>query len=195
MGERDLIGEIDALTARVEALETLVRANPRTSYMNDVIRWRLKADLPKLMELHPNGVESSHIAEYYGCSLATTIQTMVEMGKRGKIQWIKRPGTKFKIALPLGAPLPPLGLTAPQQRIMDAILKRGQGEEVAISGRSLSLEVGGSPSAVVYVVACLLRSGQLKLVERGAAGRPSRYRVMTMSPQQRALADATPVAA
>lgn len=180
----DLETRIAGLEMLVDELQSIIRAQPRTVFMQDVVRWRLAKDLPELMAKYPNGVTAEHVSEKYGFPKGSVLISIKKMERAGKIQYLTRRHTHEKIVLPIGAPVPPLGMTKTRQRVYDALIEMAKNGEVRGSHKTIALKVGSHPSTVNYVINCLIRDRQLQLVQRGDGFSPSIYRLWTRPDRQ-----------
>lgn len=185
VGSSNEAAEVGAIKATIDTMSTFLHVSPRRGpYMQDVIKWRLVADLPDLCDRYPDGVTINEISSHYDIPVPTAQIAVKLLAKAEKIQWVARRGTRFKIALPIGRVVPPLPITNSQQRVIDALRQHDQNEEVEISHNMLSQATGAHPSSVAYVLKILTLRGHIKLIKAGRGGSPSIYRILVMSERQ-----------
>ena len=161
---------IAALEARVAALEEVLSGGPRTVFMQDIVRWRLPKALPEMLKEYPTGVRTQHVMKRFGSSKATTALIMRRLADEGKIQWVRRRGDTYCIALPLGAPIPDGELTEKQMWVLKQMKARAIDGLFSASLFSFGRDIGVNPNSLHYIFGRLVARRKITLEKRGRLG-------------------------
>jgi DNA-binding MarR family transcriptional regulator len=173
----DLAARVTDLEREVAELRDLLLAdNPRRSYMLDVIRFKLPKVLVDLQQKHPHGVTAKHVADHFGYPIETTQAAIKRLTDAGKIRRHKRPRERAAVLLLPGQEPAPERRTPPaQMKLLHDLIRISDRGTLEKSISRISLEIGTNANTLHYRLHSLVADGHMKILKRGAAGKPSRY--------------------
>jgi hypothetical protein len=170
-----------ALESEVERLGEMLALNPRRTYMQDVIRWRLLGALPMLLARHPDGVTAEHVAAHFSVPKGTTIIALRNLARSGKIQYVRVKGRNDKLVVPLGQRAPETVVTAAQKRVFDAVEEAAAAGQATISIRQISDRIGTHPNTIYYAMHQLVLKKRLAVIGQRGRFKPSTYAIVAKS--------------